>query len=130
MKEQLGKIKDHNFGFIKIKPTNNNIFITLTDLHGNVLITKKSGLLNFKGAKKKTPYVAGEIIKNLFTEIEESDLTFKVFVVQITGYIRSGMINSAIKKLDSLQLANVIYLEYVNKKIHNGGLRAKKQRRL
>ena len=45
-----------NFGYIKIKPTLNNIFITLTDDKGNVLISKHAGLLDFKGSKNKKFY--------------------------------------------------------------------------
>jgi len=51
---RIKKEKIYNFGFIKVKPTVNNIFITLTDFHGNVLVTTHSGLLKFTGAKKRT----------------------------------------------------------------------------
>lgn len=118
-----------NFGYIKIKPTLNNIFITLTDDKGNVLVSKHAGLLDFKGSKKKTPYVAGLVVKDLMLEVKNLNLLFKTFVLQIQGYIRSGATNNIVKQLKDLKINNIIYIEYVNKRVHNG-LRAKKKRRL
>ena len=118
-----------NFGYIKIKPTLNNIFITLTDDKGNVLISKHAGLLDFKGSKKKTPYVAGLVIKDLMLEVKNLNILFKSFILQIQGYIRSGATNNIVKQLKDLKINNIIYIEYVNKRVHNG-LRAKKKRRL
>ena len=69
---ELNKKNNHNFGFIKIKPTFNNIFITLTDINGHVLLTKHAGLLNFQGSKKKTPFVASQVITNLIVEIKNN----------------------------------------------------------
>ena len=126
---ELNKKNNYNFGFIKIKPTFNNIFITLTDINGNVLLTKHAGLLNFKGSKKKTPFVASQVITNLIVEIKNMNFNFKVLIVQLYGYIRSCVINSVFRQLHILNLKNIIYLQYVNKKIHNG-LRLKKKRRL
>ena len=51
---KINSEKNYNFGFIKIKLTINNIFITLTDINGNVIITKRAGLLEFKGSKKNS----------------------------------------------------------------------------
>lgn len=118
-----------NFGYIKIKPTLNNIFITLTDDKGNVLVSKHAGLLDFKGSKKKTPYVAGLVVKDLMLEVKNLNLLFKTFILQIQGYIRSGATNNIVKQLKDLKINNIIYIEYVNKRVHNG-LRAKKKRRL
>jgi small subunit ribosomal protein S11 len=122
------KIKETiNFGLIKIKPTLNNIFITLTDINGAVLISKHSGLFNFRGSKKKTPYVASLVIKNLISQI--ININIKFFIIQIQGYIRSGVTRNIIKELEVLKINNIICIEYINKKSHNG-LRAKKKRRL
>lgn len=127
---KINKNNEHNFGYIKIKPTSNNIFITLTDIKGNVLISKHAGLLDFKGSKKKkTPFVAGQIIRNLMEEIKQSNLDIKLYILQVRGYIRNSSINSIIRELDTLNINNIFYIEYVNIKCHNG-LRLKKKRRL
>ena len=120
---------NQNFGYIKIKPTFNNIFITLTDVTGNVLISKHAGLLEFKGSKKKTPYVASQVLKNLMLDLEKLNINIQAFVVQVRGYIRSGVVNNVIKQLSSLNLNNIFYLEYITTRTHNG-LRKKKKRRL
>ena len=104
---------NQNFGYIKIKPTFNNIFITLTDITGNVLISKHAGLLEFKGSKKKTPYVASQVLKDLMLDLEKLNINIQAFVVQVRGYIRSGVVNNVIKQLSSLNLNNIFYLEYM-----------------
>lgn len=120
---------NQNFGYIKIKPTFNNIFITLTGITGNVLISKHAGLLEFKGSKKKTPYVASQVLKDLMLDLEKLNINIQAFVVQVRGYIRSGVVNNVIKQLSSLNLNNIFYLEYITTRTHNG-LRKKKKRRL
>ena len=50
---KINKKNIYNFAYIKVKPTSNNIFITLTDISGNVILSKHAGLLNYKGSKKK-----------------------------------------------------------------------------
>lgn len=118
-----------NFGYIKIKPTFNNIFITLTDFSGNVLLSKHAGILEFKGSKKKTPYVAGEVLKSLVNDIEKLNINIKFYILQVRGFIKAGVINNAIRQLDSLNFNKIFYIDYVNIKTHNG-LRLKKKRRL
>jgi len=119
---------NYNFAYLKIKPTLNNIFLTLTDTKGNVLISKHAGLINVKGSKKRTPFVAGEVVEDLLKEIDKKNLSIKLYILQIDGYIKNAIISSVIKKLKALQ-NNIFYIEYINKKAHNG-LRPKKKRRL
>lgn len=118
-----------NFSFIKIKPTLNNIFITITDQSGNVLISQHAGSLNFKGSKKKTPYVAGLVIRDAFTKLSNLDIVIKAYIIQIQGNIRTGAINNIIKQIKSLRIKKVFFIQYVNKQLH-GNIRLKKKRRL
>ena len=83
----IKKQTTENFGYIKIKPTFNNIFITLTDKNGNVLISKHAGLLEFKGSKKKTPYVASQVLKDLMFDLEKLNINNEAFVVKVREYI-------------------------------------------
>ena len=119
----------HNFGYIKIRPTFNNIFITLTDLNGNVLISKHAGMLEFKGSKKRTPYVAAQVLKKLIKDVSLSNFEINYYIVQVHGFIKNAVINSTICQLASFKLKNIIYLENYIKHTHNG-LREKKKRRL
>jgi small subunit ribosomal protein S11 len=132
IKSQRRRIRSQRvveFGFIKIKQSFNNIFITLTDVKGNVISSKHAGLLKFKGSKKKTPFVAGLVLKDLISSIKKLNVKVNCFIVQIYGYVRSSSTNIIIKQLRKLRIRNVIYLGYINKRVHNG-LRAKKKRRL
>lgn len=118
-----------NFGYIKIRPTLNNIFITLTDYSGNVLITKNAGMLDFKSSKKRTPYAAAQVLKRLLLDIEKTNLNVKTFIVQTKGHIRNKALNSIMYQFKTLNLPNVLFLEHLNIQVHNG-MRAKKKRRL
>jgi len=126
---KIKKITKLNFGYIKVKPTLNNIFITLTDIKGNVLISKHAGLIRFKGSKKRTPYVAGQVVKNLILSLNKLNIKVKLFILQIKGYIKGSNINNIIRQLEALNIKNIFYIEYLNIKNHNG-LRLKKKRRL
>ena len=126
---KVNKKNIYNFAYIKVKPTSNNIFITLTDINGNVIISKHAGLLNYKGSKKKTPFVASQVIRELMDDVKKLNIIIKLYILQIHGYIRNSSINSVVRELDALNITNVFYIEYLNKKTHNG-LRPKKKRRL
>jgi small subunit ribosomal protein S11 len=45
-------------GIAHIKATFNNTLVTITDLHGSVLVWGSSGKAGFKGSKKSTPFAA------------------------------------------------------------------------
>ena len=87
----IDKSKLINYGFIKVKPTFNNLFITLTDLNGNVLACKHAGYLNFKGSKKRTQYVAGLTMKELLLEIQKLELNIKLYIVQLKSFVKSSI---------------------------------------
>ncbi|MBT7119072.1 MAG: 30S ribosomal protein S11 [Candidatus Marinimicrobia bacterium] len=45
-------------GIAHIKSTFNNTHVTLTDIHGNVIVWEKAGTSGFKGSRKSTAYAA------------------------------------------------------------------------
>ena len=50
--------KTVHVGNVYIQATFNNTIITITDLNGNAISWASAGALNFRGAKKSTPYAA------------------------------------------------------------------------
>lgn len=123
------KINEYKLGWLKIKPTVNNIFVTLTDNKGNVILSNHSGLLKFKGSKKRTAYVAGLLLKNLIKTIKKKNLQIKAYIVQLYGSLKNWSLKIATKKIYELKLRNIFFLQYIVNHTHNG-LRAKKKRRL
>ena len=73
MTDKKVKIKKRNvsLGIIHIKVTFNNTIVTLTDIHGNSLLSCSSGELGFKGAKKSTPFAAQLAIEKLAEKAKE-----------------------------------------------------------
>lgn len=123
------KEKIHNFGFIKVKPTLNNIFITITDFKGNVLVTTHSGILKFRGEKKKTPWVGTQVIQSAINTLKKLNVHIKVFILEFRGFIKKSLNKNIVKKLESMNIHNVMYINRLNIRAHNG-LRTKKKRRL
>lgn len=123
------KITQCHIGWLKIRPTVNNIFVTLTDNNGNVLISSHSGLLKFKGSKKRTAYIAGLVLKNLIKLVKKKNLKIKGYIVQLYGSLKNWSFKIATKKLYELNLRNIFFLQYIINHTHNG-LRNKKKRRL
>ena len=118
----------HNFGYLKVKPTTNNIFLTLSDEKGNVIISKHAGSIKIKGTQKRTPFIAGQVCEHLLTELERNNINIKLWILQIDGFIKNNLVKTVVKKLRSKE-KYIFYIEYIRRKAHNG-LRKKKDRRL
>ncbi len=48
-------------GILYVQATYNNTKVSLTDVHGNVVLWSSSGSLGFSGAKKGTPFAAAKV---------------------------------------------------------------------
>lgn len=68
-------------GQVHIQCTYNNTIITITDMHGGVLGWSSAGSLNFKGAKKSTPYAAAQIVADVTEKVKKNQVKeVEVFV--------------------------------------------------
>ena len=121
--------KIYKHGFIKIRPSNNNIFVTITDNDGKVLFKSTAGLIDFQGSKKRTPYVASQVMKDVMDQYFNSSIQIKLFILEFRGFIQTSLIKTMIKQLNKYKMNNIFYLSYINKRAHNG-VRLKKQRRI
>jgi small subunit ribosomal protein S11 len=71
-------------GQAHILATYNNTIVTVTDGNGNCLGWASSGSIGFKGAKKSTPYAAGQVVHNLMDRLESVGLReVDVYVIGI-----------------------------------------------
>ncbi len=125
----IKKIRRFDIGYLKIKPRLNNIFITLTDTSGKVLLAKHAGILKFKGTKKRTPYIASLVLKDIIFNLRNLNFKFKGFIIQMTGALRNRSFKNIIEQLFELNVNNIFFLQYIVRRTHNG-LRRKKKRRL
>ena len=55
-KKKKKSVEPH--GIAHIKSTFNNTHVTLTDMHGNVIVWEKAGTSGFKGSRKSTAFAA------------------------------------------------------------------------
>jgi small subunit ribosomal protein S11 len=111
-------------GHVYVQATYNNTIVTITDKGGDTIGWSSSGAIGFKGAKKSTPYAAGQVVHNLMDRLEPVGLReVEVFV----NGIGSGR-EAAIRAFQARGV-NVSIIKDVTPIPHNG-VRAKKQRRV
>lgn len=61
-------------GMAHIKATFNNTIITITDTNGETLSWASAGTVNFKGARKSTPFAAGRAAEKAAVEAKKHGL--------------------------------------------------------
>ena len=68
-------------GRVTIKASFNNTIVTISDTQGNVISWASAGELGYKGSRKSTPFVAGEVAETAAKAAMEHGLkTVEVFV--------------------------------------------------
>lgn len=107
-----------------IKSTFNNTLVSITTLDGDVLLRNSSGRLGFKGARKGTPFAAGQVGTILGKEMAAIGIRNVEVNMQGPG---SGR-DSVVRSLQASGL-NVSVLRDVTPLPHNG-CRAPKKRRV
>lgn len=111
-------------GHAYIQATYNNTIVTVTDKGGDTLGWASSGAIGFKGAKKSTPYAAGQVVHNLMDRLEPVGL--REIDVFVNG-IGSGR-EAAIRAFQARGV-NVNTIKDLTPLPHNG-VRPRKQRRV
>jgi len=107
-----------------IQATFNNIIVTLTDPHGNVISWGSSGTAGFKGSRKGTPYAAQLAARDAARKAMEHGLR------QVEVYVKGagGGREAAIRSLQASGLA-ITSIRDVTPIPHNG-CRPRKRRRV
>lgn len=127
--------KSLTLGILKIKSTINNMFVTLTDMSGNVIISNHAGLLNFKGKKKATPYVANVVFVSVIENIMKNEIvTMDACIMQVLGKTKKSKVKAMLRRLkpteiDTIEYDDIIFSQRIRNRAHNG-VRLAKQRRI
>ena len=85
-KKERGKRREKKniaSGVVHIQATFNNTIITVTDVRGNTISWASAGSLNFRGAKKSTPFAAQTTAEKAIEKAKEHGL--KTVRVLLTG---------------------------------------------
>jgi len=122
-------IKKRYFGLLlKVSLSLNNVFVTLTRREsGKVLFSKHSGMIGYKGSKKKNPYVAGEVVKNLLTHLDKLGIQLHNIHVQLFMKAKTPFAFSISKQFYGFDVGSISVIRSVS---HSLGLRQQKQRRI
>jgi small subunit ribosomal protein S11 len=111
-------------GIVHIQATFNNTIVTITDKQGNTIAWSSAGSLDFRGAKKSTPFAAQITAENAARKAMEHGLR------EVDVYVRgpgSGR-ESAIRTLQVVGL-KINMIKDVTPIPHNG-CRPRKRRRV
>ncbi|RKX96622.1 MAG: 30S ribosomal protein S11 [Spirochaetes bacterium] len=111
-------------GIAHIQSTFNNTIITITDKHGNAISWSSAGSLDFKGAKKSTPFAAQVTAEDAAKKAMEHGLREVDVYVKGPGAGRE----SAIRTLQAVGL-KINLIKDVTPIPHNG-CRPRKRRRV
>lgn len=111
-------------GNVYIQATFNNTIITITDLKGNAISWSSSGVHQFRGAKKSTPFAAQTVAE---TAVQKA---LNVGLREVHVYVKGPGVGreSAIRQLGALGL-KVRSINDVTPIPHNG-CRPRKARRI
>jgi len=124
-KKKTKKAKRHvDSAVAHIKSTFNNTLVSITTTDGDVLLRNSSGRLGFKGARKGTPFAAGQVGTILGKEMAAMVIRNVEVNMQGPG---SGR-DSVVRSLQASGL-NISVLRDVTPLPHNG-CRAPKKRRV
>lgn len=127
--------KSITLGLIKIKSTLNNMFVTLTDLEGKVIISKHAGLLAFKGKKKASSYVANVVFISLIEDIMKNEIVnVEACIMQVFTKTKRAKVKAMLRRLkpteiDTIDYDDIILAQRIRNRAHNG-VRFPKQRRI
>ncbi len=94
-KKKSKKVKKHVDSVIAhVKSTFNNTLVTITTLSGDVLLTKSSGAMGFKGSRKGTPYAAGQVGSVLARDMESFGVRMMEVNLQGPGSGRESVVRA------------------------------------
>ncbi|HAU36500.1 MAG TPA: 30S ribosomal protein S11 [Phycisphaerales bacterium] len=110
-------------GVAHVRATFNNTLVTITDMNGDVLVTKSAGSIGFKGSRKSTPFAAQRAAETAAAEARKMGLVEVEVQVKGPGSGREGAVTA-------LQAAGlkILSIEDVTPIPHNGCRPPKKRR--
>ena len=116
--------KNITSGVVHVNSSFNNAMVTLTDAQGNTISWSPSGVIDFKGSRKSTPYAAQMAAEDAGKKAQEHGV--KTLEVNVSGP-GSGR-ESALRALQSVGLT-ITTIRDVTPMPHNG-CRPPKRRRV
>lgn len=119
--------EEASFNCLLLKLSRNNIFLTLVNSRGDVLISLSSGKVGLSSSKRKTPFAIRLLVKSLVNFLIQRQISqLKFFFVQTSWLKLSKLVISLLREENFL----VHYLLFSMIREHGLGLRKRKPRRL
>jgi len=84
-------------GVVHIKNTFNNTIVTISDVNGNTLTWSSAGALNFRGAKKSTPFASQTVTSTAIEAAQKFGLREVRVLVKGPGFGRESAVRAVAK---------------------------------
>ena len=84
-------------GVIHIQNTFNNTIVTVSDVKGNTLTWSSAGALNFRGAKKSTPFAAQTVTTTAIEAAHKFGLKQVKVFVKGPGFGRESAVRAVVR---------------------------------
>ena len=81
-------------GIVHIKTTFNNTIVTISDKNGNSFLSSSAGAMNFRGARKSTPYASQVVASFVISEGQKIGLKEVDVLVKGPGFGRESAIRA------------------------------------
>lgn len=81
-------------GVVHIHTTFNNTIVTITDVNGNSIMGTSAGAMNFRGARKSTPYASQVVASTLIEEAMKMGLQSVDVLVKGPGFGRESAVRA------------------------------------
>jgi len=119
--------KDNDTGYLYLKRSASNTFLTLTDLHHKVIVCKTSGSSNIIGSKrkKKSPYA----IESIVAEMNKFFQLYKITKIRLILKMRINSFFYFLNKELTFYGLKIIQFR-VKRPVAFNGVRGRKLRRL
>ncbi|TSC72403.1 MAG: small subunit ribosomal protein S11 [Parcubacteria group bacterium Gr01-1014_38] len=79
---------------IHIQSTYNNTLVTAADPEGKVIAWSSAGRIGYQGARKSTPYVANEVVRDLLKRVEPFQVKEASVVIRGIGSGRESAVRT------------------------------------
>ena len=89
--------KQLSVGVVHIQNTFNNTIVTISDVKGNTLAWSSAGSLNFRGAKKSTPYASQMVTQTAIEAVQKFGMHEVRVQVKGPGFGRESAVRAVAK---------------------------------
>jgi ribosomal protein S11 len=123
--QNISNILQSKIFFLNIKTTLNNIYLTITDKFGKVVVLRSGGMSKLGGLKRNTGYTLELMLLDILKRLLKNPLSYVILRLDIQSLRKKKIIIKFLQKFN----VKVLYIQLQLGKAFNG-VRLRKIRRI